>query len=162
MEKLDIDTLGLYAYADAANARERELWRGFLSYALPVVMSMSPKAIDQCLSEAVVYHMEELTARGDASAPPTESIRCISIILAKEIGVSPEFALAAFFEGELPTKLFRMKVQSKKKSAKLKAEDNVIANWLLQVSKLQTDNKFLNQVEKWKIWLGDLLEAKAS
>jgi hypothetical protein len=161
MEQLDIDMLGVYAYADSAHARERELWRGFLSYALPVVMSSNSDFIDKCLSESIVYHLEELTAKGGVGVDSHESMRCISALLAKEIGVSPEFALASFFEGEVPTKLHKMKLSHKKKSTKVKEEDQVIAMWLAHLGQIQGDSKFINQVERWKSWLYPIQKNKA-
>lgn len=168
MEKLELDMLGIYAYADAAHARERELWRGFLSYALPVVMASSSEAIERCLMESIVYQVEELTARGGVDVGAHESMRCISALLAKEIGVAPEFALASFFEGDLPTKLYQIKKNPIKKRAKAKAkskakeEDAVIASWLAHLAKIQGDNRFLNQVEKWKTWLYSTQQSRAS
>ena len=161
MEQLELDMLGVYAYADSSHARERELWRGFLSYALPVVMASSSESIDKCLSESIVYSVDELTARGGNGGDSHESMRCISALLAKELGVSPEFALASFFEGELPTKLYKIKIKPQKKGAKSKEEDNVIASWLAHLAKLQSDNKFLNQVEKWRSWLHPTQKNKA-
>lgn len=153
MEQLDLDMLGVYAYTDSSHARERELWRGFLSYALPVVMSTNSSFIDSCLTESIVYHLDELTARGGHDVDYHESMRCISVMLAKEIGESPEFGLASFFEGELPTKLYQIEKKPKKKGKKGKQEDQVIAHWLSHLARIQKDNKFLTQVEKWKTWL---------
>lgn len=153
MEQLELDMLGVVAYADSAHARERELWRGFLSYALPVVMSSSSEMIDQCLTESIVYQVEELTASGGVG-DTRSSMRCISTMLAKEIGVSPEFALASFFEGDVPTKFYKIKPsKNRKKGLKPKQEDAVIATWLAHLARIQGDNKFLNQVERWKSWL---------
>ncbi len=164
MEQFELDMLGVYAYADSAHARERELWRGFLSYALPVVMSSSSEAIDKCLTESIVYHVDELTVRGGDEVDTHESMRCISAQLAKEIGVPPEFAVACFFEGELPTKLYKIKSRSHKHKKGLKAreEDHVISGWLEHLSALQSDNRFLNKVEKWKTWLYTTQKIKAS
>ncbi|MES2614986.1 MAG: hypothetical protein V4591_06195 [Bdellovibrionota bacterium] len=165
MEKLELDMLGVYAYADASHARERELWRGFLSYALPAVMAYSAEAIDRCLSESIVYKVAELTAQGGSDVDTRDSMRCISALLAKEIGVSPEFALASFFEGEVPTKLYKIKSQVKikgKKAKESKSEDAIIASWLAHLSRLQSDNKFLNQVERWKTWLYPVQKNRAS
>ena len=121
MEQLELDMLGVYAYADSSHARERELWRGFLSYALPVVMASNSEIIDRCISESIVYTVDELTARGGNGGDSHESMRCISSLLAKELGVSPEFALASFFEGKLPTKLYKIKVNPKKKKGEIKS-----------------------------------------
>ena len=153
MEELDLDKISIFAYADASHARERELWRGFLSYALPVVMSANSAFIDRCLSESIVYQVDELTARGGDDVDYHESMRCISVLLAKEIGVSPEFGLASFFEGELPTKLYKIKGKPTKRGANAKKEDHVISVWLAHLSKIQADNQFLNKVERWKTWL---------
>ena len=158
METLEIDLLGIYAYADSSLARERDLWRGFLSYSLPIILAFPGHYVDKIISESIVYHLDELVAKGGVDAGIHNSVRCVSTILAKEIGVSTEFALAAFFEGELPTKMIKIKSTPKKKGAKAKEEDTTIAAWLSQLGKIQGDNKFINKVEQWKDWLKPKLE----
>ncbi len=153
MEKLDLDLTSISAYSDASHARDRELWRGFLSYALPVVMAYEAENLEQQLADAVVYSFDELTAKANDSASSGEVIRCISTLLAKEIGVPPEFALASFYEGAVPTKLYKVKYKSLKKSAKVHQEDKMIGNWLADLAKVQEDKKFIKTVENWKKWL---------
>ena len=153
MEKLDLDLTGVSAYSDASHARDRELWRGFISYALPLVLAHDVDHLEKYLAEAVVYSFEELTAKGNENATQSEAIRCISTLIAKEIGVSPEFALASFYEGEVPTKLYKIKSKPIKKSVRAHQEDKMIGAWLADLAKLQEDKKFLNTVETWKKWL---------
>lgn len=155
MEQLDLDLTGVSAYSDSSHARDRELWRGFLSYALPVVMSFESENLEKYLADAVVYSFEELTARGSNNATRPEIIRCISTLLAKEIGVPPEFALASFYEGEVPTKLYKIKYTPVKKSAKIHNEDKMIGAWLADLAKVQEDKKFIKTVEKWRNWLSE-------
>ena len=153
MEKLDLDLTGVSAYSDSSHARDRELWRGFLSYALPVVMAHDVENLEKYLAEAVVYSFDELTAKGSENASQAEVIRCISTLLAKEIGVPPEFALASFYEGEVPTKLYKIKYKPLKKSVKVHQEDKMIGGWLADLAKVQEDKKFIKTVETWKKWL---------
>jgi hypothetical protein len=154
MEQLELDVLGVYAYADSAHARERELWRGFLSYALPIVMASNPESMSRCLAESIVYHFDDLTASEGTTMDAHEAVRCISTQLAKEIGVPPELALASFFEGQLPSKLYKTKLLSSKKRTREKNENSVISSWFSHLVRLQSDNRFLNKVENWKSWLG--------
>ncbi|BBH53407.1 hypothetical protein [Fluviispira sanaruensis] len=154
MDKNDLDMLSISAYADSSHARDRELWRGFLSYALPVVMAYDPSKIDKNLAEAVVYSLHELTVKTGKSSSKAELLRSISILLAKEIGVSQEFALASFFEGEMPaTRLYKINYRPMKKSAKVHQEDALIGGWLADLAKVQSDKKFLKTVEKWRKWM---------
>ncbi len=153
MEKMELDTMSIYAYCDTSHSRDRELWRGFLSYALPVVMSVSSTQIERCLAESVVYHLHELTARGGDDTDVHEAMRCISVLLAKEIGVEAEFAAASFFEGEVPTKLHTPAYKAFKKKKKGKTEDDLISAWLKRLAQIQSENSFVNKVEKWKGWL---------
>jgi hypothetical protein len=155
MEQLDLDLTGVSAFSDSSHARDRELWRGFLSYALPVVMACEPSHLEQYLADAIVYSFDELTAKGNNNASQPEIIRCISTLLAKEIGVPPEFALASFYEGEVPTKLFKIKHVHLKKSMKAAQEDKMIGTWLADLAKVQDDKKFIKLVEKWKAWLDE-------
>lgn len=155
MEQLDIDLTGVSAYSDSSHARDRELWRGFLSYALPVVMSFDSENLEKYLADAVVYSFEELTVKGDSNATQPEILRCISTLLAKEIGVPPEFALASFYEGEVPTKLYKIKYKPTRKSAKAHQEDRMIGGWLADLAKVQEDKKFIKTVEKWRTWLSE-------
>ncbi|MGY3804803.1 hypothetical protein ACWNT8_12105 [Pigmentibacter ruber] len=153
MEKLELDLTGVSAYSDPSHARDRELWRGFLSYALPVIMANEVENLEQQLADAVVYSFEELTTSVGESASKEEIIRNISTLLAKEIGVPPEFALASFYEGEVPTKLYKVKYRTMKKSAKAHQEDKMIGTWLADLAKVQEDKKFIKMVENWKKWL---------
>lgn len=153
MEQLDLDLTSISAYADSSHSRDRELWRGFLSYVLPLVMSYDSGSLEQDLADAVVYSFEELTAIGGRDATQYENLRCISALLAKEIGVPPEFALASFYEGEIPTKLYKMKYKSVKKNTKINNEDKMIGGWLSDLAKIQEDKKFVKLVEQWKAWL---------
>lgn len=155
MEELDIDLTSVSAYSDASHARDRELWRGFLSYALPVIMANEVENLDQQLADAVVYSFEELTTFSPKMDVKGGAIRSISTLLAKEIGVAPEFALAAFFEGGVPTKLYKVKQTSLKKNMKVQQEDKMIGTWLADLAKVQEDKKFIKNVETWKKWLVD-------
>ncbi len=155
MEQLDLDLTGVSAYSDSSHARDRELWRGFLSYALPVVMSFDTENLEKYLADAVVYSFDELTAIDSKNATRPEILRCISTLLAKEIGVPPEFALASFYEGEVPTKLYKIKYKPVKKSAKVHNEDRMIGAWLSDLAKVQEDKKFIKTVEKWRTWLSE-------
>ena len=74
-------------------------------------------------------------------------------MLAKEIGVPPEFALASFYEGGVPTKLYKIKYKPIKKSVKVHNEDKMIGGWLADLAKIQEDKKFIKAVEKWRSWL---------
>lgn len=153
MEQLDLDLTGVSAYSDSSHARDRELWRGFLSYALPLIMAFDTEYLEKYLADAVVDSFEELTAKGGRSATQPEVLRCISTLLAKEIGVPPEFALASFYEGEVPTKLYKIKYRPIKKSLKIHQEDKMIGGWLSDLAKVQGDKRFIKTVEKWRVWL---------
>lgn len=153
MDQIELDMLSVTAYSDASHARDRELWRGFLSYALPVVMAFDTVSIEKYLAEAVVYNFEELTIKGGGQASKTEVLRFISALLAKEIGVPPEFALASFFEGEVPTKLYKIHNLPAKKKKKTRQEDAMIGAWLACLAKVQSDKKFIKNAEKWRHWL---------
>ncbi|APJ03981.1 hypothetical protein [Silvanigrella aquatica] len=155
MEQLDLDLTGVSAYADSSYVRDRELWRGFLSYALPVVMAFDAENLEQDIADSVVYSFEELTAKGGKRISQYENLRCISTMLAREIGVPPEFALASFFEGEVPTKLYKIKYKPVKRAVKSSHEDKMIGGWLADLAKVQDDKKFIKAVEKWKSWLSD-------
>lgn len=154
MEESNYDIMTVSAYSDSSYARDRELWRGFLGYTLPIVMSMDVGEVEKYLGGAIVYSLSELTASGGANTPVSDNIRSISIQLAKEIGLPPEFGLASFFEGKVPTRLYRMKSKPyiTNKSKKEKKEDNMIAEWLSALAKIQGDKKFLRTVERWKSW----------
>lgn len=150
-----LDMTGVYAYTDSSYARDRELWRGFLSYVLPTVIQYTSENIDHEISGAVVYSTDELTIK----IPQTsgfehgQAIRLISTFIAKEIGVPPEFALASFYEGKLPTKLYSFKPTPIKKKRQAQKEDKLIAGWLVNFAKVQTDKSFLNKTEKWMTWI---------
>jgi len=160
MDDLELDLTGVSAYSDVSHARDRELWRGFLSYALPIVMAFERTNLEKDLADAVVYSFEELTARSSDNASNHEVLRYISSLLAKEIGVPPEFALASFYEGESPTKLYKIKYKNFKKKKKMSLEDRMIGGWLANLAKVQEDKKFINKVETWKAWLANYPFAK--
>lgn len=153
MEQINLDMVSVYAYADASHARERELWRGFLSYALPVVMSFNVEEFDKFLFEAVVDSLEDLKPHSGNQIDILQSIRCISVLLAKEINVSPEFAFAAFYDGNTTTRTYQVKSSPTKKSMKIHEEDALIGGWLSTLSQMQEEEKFKGTVEKWKSWL---------
>lgn len=153
MEKMDMDKLALYAYADSSHERERELWRGFLSYSIPVMMSFNVEEFDKLLFGAVVDSLDDLSLHCGDDVGVLDSMRCISVLLAKEIGVPPEFALAAFFDGELPTRTYQTNTKGVKKSLKAHEEDAIIGQWLASLSQIQDDEKFQKTVEKWKSWI---------
>jgi hypothetical protein len=116
---------------------------------------MPVEVVDQFLAQSVVSEFEKLTACGGVESGVQNSIRCISVLLAKEIGVEGEFALAAFFDGNLPTKVhpisrFHIKNKTKKR---IKKEDDLISNWLIRLASIQSSNRFLNELERWKSWI---------
>lgn len=153
MEQIDLDMVSVYAYADAAHARERELWRGFLSYAIPVIMSFNVEEFDKFLFEAVVDSLEDLKPQNGGRMDLLQSIRCISVLLAREINVSPEFAFAAFYDGNTVTRTYQVKGKSGKKTLKPHEEDALIGQWLSNLAGMQDDERFKGTVEKWKNWL---------
>ena len=157
MEKIDLDKIGVYAFADKSHARDRELWRGFLCYALPTLFGKTMDDIEVMIAKAIVHQLEELTEK-----KPNENedyyLRVISMKLAKEIGVSPEFGLSAFFEGDLPTKTFAVKLTSPKYKRKSKKknfnhEDAMIGTWLSHLAQIQSDARFMQKAEEWRGYL---------
>jgi hypothetical protein len=163
MEDLELDMTGVYAYADTSHARDRELWRGFLSYVLPSIIPCDPEILEKNLAQAVVYSFAELsigvhkTKNKEKSGTQGQGdvLRRISAMLAKEIGISAEFALASFYEGKVPTKLYRLKQRPLKKSSKVHKEDAMIARWLSSFSRVQADKKFIKLTQKWHQWMDD-------
>jgi len=154
MEAINLDMVTVYAYADSAHARERELWRGFLSYALPVVMSFHVDEFDSILFESVVNSLEDLKPHEEDQMDIFQSIRCISVLLAKEINVTPEFAFAAFYDGQTPSRTYQVKKgrSVSGKAMKPQEEDELIGQWLSSLAHRQDDEAFKNTVNKWKSW----------
>lgn len=152
MEQPELDMVGVYAYADHAHARDRELWRGFLSCALPLIIAKSNDDTDKIISAAMVSELTELTLKGGSEADVGERVRYISAMLAKEIGVSSEFALASFFDGEAPTKLHKVNLRRRGKRVQEHDENTMIALWLEHLGRMQNDKKFARTIENWKSW----------
>ncbi len=150
MDIVTLDLMGVYAYSDSSHARERELWRGFLSYALAHSLDLSVTLLDKLLAEAVVVEFNKLTVRGGGSSGIHESLRCISAMVAHEIGVSSEFAVASFYEGAPPTKLHRL--PRKRSSSAPRKADVILRKWLVDFSKIQNNSSFLQHAELWKTW----------
>lgn len=152
MDQPELDMVGVYAYADHAHARDRELWRGFLSCALPLIIAKSNDDTDKIISAAMVTELNGLTLKGGQEADVGERVRYISAMLAKEIGVSSEFALASFFDGDAPTKLHKINFYKRKKRTEEHAENHMIALWLDHLGRMQGDKKFARTMENWKSW----------
>lgn len=167
----NLDVTGVYAYADSSYERDRELWRGFLSCVLPIILPHSSDTIDQIIIESLAESVEDLSSRGltagttgtkklDPVVKPRDdtgqghAIRGISVHIAKAIGVPPEFALASFYNseysGEMSTKLHKIHHKSFKKQILILKEENMINDWLANFDKIRTDKQFLDIVEAWK------------
>ncbi|MBX9703255.1 MAG: hypothetical protein K2X39_03795 [Silvanigrellaceae bacterium] len=152
---MDYDLMMLYLYADSSYLRPRELWRGFLGYSLPILLSAEEAMIEKHLSQSVVYNLVELTAKSGENANKKEVIRFTSMALAKEVGEHQEFGLASFFEGNLPTKFYKTKPSlffNRKKKNDIQ-EDNIVAKWLQHLSKIQENPEFIRKTEEWSLWL---------
>lgn len=161
MEFITFDSLSVCAYADAAHTREKELWRGFLSYSLPSLLALESSLIDEILSKSIVYNLDDLKVSAGQRPEETESFRAISGLLAQHIGLSIEFGIAAFLDGHMPTKLHKLNTKNSSRK-KIKKEDNLIARWLLNLSKVSQDRRFLNACEQWRSWLDKNLYHQAS
>lgn len=148
-----LDLTYLYAYIDQAHARDRELWRGFLSCVLPTVLSCDNTVIEQIISDSLTDSIDDLT-NINLSQIENGSIRHISAYIAKAIGIHQEFALASFYDcdyvGNMPTKVYKFNYKPSKKQVYLLQEEHMIADWLKSFEKLQTDKEFLHILESLK------------
>ncbi len=153
-KKSQIDMTSLYAYADPSHARDRELWRGFLGSVLPVLMPQHAENIDDFILSSLVERVEDLVLKGDFSKAKLPVMRKISAHIAESIGVSAEFALAAFYDSEedvnLPTKLYKFHNFPVKKHIKDTQEENMIGVWLERFHQVSNEKSFLTDVDTWK------------
>lgn len=152
-----IDITGVYAYADPAHLRDRELWRGFLGSVLPVVLPQLSENIDYFISEALSDSIDDLIFVEDFDTEDKHAMRKISAHVAESIGVPLEFALASFYESDndinLPTKLHKFHYIPVKKHIKVHQEESMIAVWLSRFHQVCNEKKFLVYIEMWKDWL---------
>lgn len=150
----DLDLTGLYAYMDVSHARDRELWRGFLSCVLPSILPYHSDVIDNFLTDALVESAEDLAISGNFSQTQNHAVRTISAHIAQAIGVPTEFALASFYNcdyaGFMPTKLYQFHYKQPKKQTLLLQEENMVQNWLANFEYIRSDKQFLDFIETMK------------
>lgn len=139
-----LDLMTLYAYADRSHAGERESWREFLSYLVPVLFQMDGAEIAQLLDEAMTDSTDELSSNFESSSPK-DIMREISGEIAEALNLQREFGLAAFLEGEHhPSRVYPLK---KKKSKK---ENEETSRWMMDFSRIQTDPDFEGRLAELK------------
>lgn len=169
MDKIELDHISLYAFADQSHARDRELWRGFLCYALPTLFGKTMDDMEELISRAVVSQLEELTNKKKSSKEDFY-LRVVSTQLAKELGIAPEFGMSAFFDGDTPTKTHVVKLVSgpiKSRKSKKKPQNNedaMIGTWLSHLTKIQNEDYFLRKVAEWHsiLFSGEIKQLKQS
>lgn len=154
---IKIDLTSVYAYADPAHARDRELWRGFLGSVLPLLLPQHAESIDDFIMDSLTESIEDLVIEEHFDDNGLHAMRLISAHIAESIGVSLEFALASFYDSEydinLPTKLYKFHYIPVKKHIKETQEENMINTWLMRFHKVCNEKSFLGYIEMWKDWL---------
>lgn len=146
------DLLGIYAYADTSHARDRVLWRGFLSSVLSFIFPQHIDNIDIFITNSLTQDIDELVKH--AIEGSDHAMRTISTNIAESIGVPFEFALASFYDEEcdinLSTKLYKFNYIPVKKHTKESQEESMISEWLTRFNEVCNEKKFIVYIEMWK------------
>lgn len=150
MRDAELDLITLYAYCDKNHAESREVWRNFLSYLLPVIFQMDGDELGQLLDEAMTQDVEKVLK--GAKRSPADILREISGELAHALELDREFGLAAFVDGEFPTRVYPVKRK------KIRDGNVEASKWIIQFSRIQKDPELEARLAEWKTKLDDLLE----
>jgi len=153
----NIDITRVYAYLDASHARDRQLWRGFLSCVLPHILPQHSENIDKFIIDSLVDEAEELIENKANLTQINRAVHTISTFIARSIDVSEELALAAFYDNEynvnMPTKLYKFHHIPVKQHTKIAQEENMVEMWIQRFHQVCHKRKFISYVEIWKDWL---------
>ncbi len=148
-----VDMLTLYAFSDKAHAKQRELWRGFLSLVLPVLVELDPSEFERLLENSQCRSVEQMLKAVDEPEDLSQLIWSISGQFAEILGFDAELGLAAFLDVSLPTRVHSIGfTQSANK------ENAVVTGWLRAFREVQQRPEFLEITQEWKRAFEILLE----
>lgn len=140
------DLLSLYAYADKAHAKDRDLWRNFLVFLLPVLFEAESSEIGRCVDDAILRSPEEcLKSFSSQPLARADIVRMASVGLADALGLPGEMGLAAFIECNPPTRAHAVRARGK-----LSSDEALVSRWLNRFSKVQEDHAFAGAAADWK------------
>lgn len=145
---ISCDLLTVYAHADKAHARDRELWRDFMGFLVPLLFEVEAASVERAIEHAVCRSPEEVLAHLDEPQTHMEVLRAVSVDLAYALHLPPEFGVAAFAECNVPTRVHLLKIGQGKST-----DQAIINKWLKRFSKIQQDNEFAERMSEWKrLW----------
>ena len=150
---MNLDLLTLYAYSDRVHAKDRELWRGFLSFLLPVLLEIESAEIDRLVEAALSRSAEDVLAQLSEPSTPQSVLRVISAQLAQTLDLPAEMGIACFLEINVPTRAHLVKPSS----LKIK-DETVVARWLNRFTKAQHHEEFAEMVALWKEQLAEFYD----
>ena len=140
-----LDLVSLYAYADKAHVFDREAWRGFLGFVLPLLLGADAGEIEELLESAVTKTPDILLKEVDEPHDAASFVRVISVNLAEVLGIPLELGLAAFLDCNLPTRTIHF--ATGKQNA---TEQTLVAEWLGRFSKLNDEKRLSQLVQEWR------------
>ena len=142
---MNLDLLALYAYSDRVHTKDRELWRGFLAFLLPVLLEIESGVIEHWIDSAQSRSPEDVLAKFGDTASAENVLRMISAELAQVLDLPAELGVAAFLEVNVPTRAHLVKPSS----LKIK-DETMVARWLNKFTKAQHHEEFAEQAARWK------------
>lgn len=143
---MPFDLLLLYAFADKSHARDRELWREFVSFLLETLLEIDASEAEKLVDGAVAKSPEELTENLPAGLPTLpQLVRHISGALCQSLHLPVEMGLASFVEFNPPTR-----VHSVGRSKRPASDEAVLSTWLSSFQKARKEQEFLEMTSSWK------------
>lgn len=140
-----VDLLTLYAFSDKAHAKQRELWRGFLTLIMPVLLECEASEFERMLESAQCRSVEQMIQSIDEPKTVGELIWAVSAQFADVLGFEPELGLSAFLDVSLPTRVHAVGFSHSQNKDNL-----VVGLWLKAFRDIQQRPEFVEIINEWK------------
>ena len=140
-----VDLLTLYAFSDKAHAKQRELWRGFLTLIMPVLLECEASEFERMLESAQCRSVEQMIQSIDEPKNVGELIWAVSAQFADVLGFEPELGLSAFLDVSLPTRVHAVGFSHAQNK-----DNSVVGLWLKAFRDIQQRPEFLEIINEWK------------
>lgn len=140
-----VDLLTLYAFSDKAHAKQRELWRGFLSLIMPVLLECEASEFERMLESAQCRSVEQMIQSIDEPKTVGELIWAVSAQFADILGFEPELGLCAFLDVSLPTRVHAVGFSHSQDKS-----NSVVGLWLKAFRDIQQRPEFVEIINEWK------------
>lgn len=140
-----VDLLTLYAFSDKAHAKQRELWRGFLTLIMPVLLECEASEFERMLESAQCRSVEQMIQSIDEPKTVGELIWAVSAQFADVLGFEPELGLSAFLDVSLPTRVHAVGFSHSQNK-----DNSVVGLWLKAFRDIQQRPEFVEIINEWK------------